>query len=382
MTISQKRNESRRSGREPRGIVVRIALLAACCAAGCNLSGGVHQRTDQSSRLTETAAFISGLDIPASSPFNYLAAKNDYLAYKKRMDGAWSSFVKNDLSRIEVWRGRNLGLKKYRTLFYPFSGPDIVNALAFFPDADEYILIGLEPPGRVPEPLAMGPDRVFTELRALRTALNTLLNLNYFRTLEMKLELNENGFNNISCIMIFFISRSGYRIVDVRNISLPRSDTDRGGTGAGTVRGVEISFSKNSFSGNKKAYYFTANLSDKGLNASRFADYLKRRAHFVTFMKSAAYLPGLNSFSTIRGLILANSDYILHDDSCIPIRFFPERDWETTYFGKYRVLKMFRKWYQPDLAAKMKEKNAGPLDFSFGYGYTPEESHLIFSRRR
>ena len=36
------------------------------------------------------------------------------------------------------------------TLFYPFGGPDLLSAAQFFPAASSYVLVGLEPPGRIP----------------------------------------------------------------------------------------------------------------------------------------------------------------------------------------------------------------------------------------
>jgi len=36
------------------------------------------------------------------------------------------------------------------SVFYPFSGPDATNPLAFFPDAADYVLVGLEPAGCIP----------------------------------------------------------------------------------------------------------------------------------------------------------------------------------------------------------------------------------------
>ena len=38
-----------------------------------------------------------------------------------------------------------------KVIFYPFSGPDYLTAHAFFPNADKYVMLGLEPVGKLPE---------------------------------------------------------------------------------------------------------------------------------------------------------------------------------------------------------------------------------------
>jgi hypothetical protein len=76
------------------------------------------------------------------------------------MDYSWSRLQTANIKKKSL-AGNNLFRKKYTdTVFYPFSGPDILNALAFFPDGTEYIMFGLESPGRIPDPHTQPPARL------------------------------------------------------------------------------------------------------------------------------------------------------------------------------------------------------------------------------
>jgi hypothetical protein len=43
------------------------------------------------------------------------------------------------------WRKANLPEDYSRSVFYPFSGPDILHPLTFYPEATEIIMFGLSP---------------------------------------------------------------------------------------------------------------------------------------------------------------------------------------------------------------------------------------------
>ena len=53
---------------------------------------------------------------------------------------------------MRAWATQELGpsQKVEGTVLYPFSGPDVVNMFAFFPQAKTYLLIALEPLGTLP----------------------------------------------------------------------------------------------------------------------------------------------------------------------------------------------------------------------------------------
>jgi hypothetical protein len=64
-------------------------------------------------------------------------------------------------------------------LFYPFSGPDILHAQTFFPEADKYVMIGLEPVGSLPEFKKEETDSLDAYYNKVNTSLNAILKFSF-----------------------------------------------------------------------------------------------------------------------------------------------------------------------------------------------------------
>jgi len=88
-----------------------------------------------------TAQWLAGIE---SAPFAASMSAEHRAAwanYSKLTAADWDKLQKQYLNRIDAWRGGALANAPQRDLgFYPFSGPDIANMLAFFPDSKEYLL--------------------------------------------------------------------------------------------------------------------------------------------------------------------------------------------------------------------------------------------------
>ena len=312
--------------------------------------------------FNDTAAFIAGLPLAEGSAYAALAAAPEYLAYRNRMDATWERYVRGNLRKMEEWRALNLEGEN-EVLFYPFSGPDILNAVALFPDAREYVMMGLESPGAQPAPLAMTPRRVYHGLVGVQNALRTLLLLNLFRTLEMQSDLRDDSISNTTGIMMFFLARSGREILDIKAVTIPASGVAGEGPG---IRGVEFTFRKGPGSAIQRAIYLSVDISDDSLkNKPEFVAFLREKSASTAFMKSLPGTVTLPPFWT-----------------AVPFKYFSEKEWEITLHGRYRVLEMFTGRFQPDLDRAVKARSAGPLPFACGYGFIPAKSNLMIARRR
>ncbi len=76
-----------------------------------------------------------------------------------------------------------------RALLYPFGGPDLLHATALFPQASNYVLLGLEPAGGLPYLDNADPGAVMGALGRLNTAMDAQLKTGYFITKDMKNDL-------------------------------------------------------------------------------------------------------------------------------------------------------------------------------------------------
>src|SRR5882762_1624538 len=142
--------------------LVVVSLCGALLAASA---------TSEASDLAETARFLAGKGVESQ------ARTDSYTRYAAEIASGWKQFQQPNLERMQTWwKGR--APASYSTVFYPFSGPDIGNALAFFPDADTYLLFGLEPPGVIPDLQAMDDEAISAGLNELEASLSTILQVN------------------------------------------------------------------------------------------------------------------------------------------------------------------------------------------------------------
>ncbi len=374
-----------------------ITLIAAASLMLCTTQepGDARDRTSSvqvpskvDARFNETSLFLAGKEIPPASSLHEYGKGKEYQAYCRRMDTSWNRLQIANLRKIEAWRKKHLPNKYTDTVFYPFSGPDILNALAFFPDGTEYIMFGLESPGRLPDPHAQPPARLNAGLSGLSVALDNVLNVNYFKTVRMEKEVSTDSFNSIISVILFFLSRSEYEVVEFKHVWIADDGTladiaplKKGGK---TVAGSEILFRKNASSPLKRVRYFQLNVIDNSLKTyTNFIPYLETYGRYTTILKSASYLMhNEDKFTKIRALVLGHSDYVLQDDSGAALRYFPTDTWKLSFHGTYsKPVPLFAHRYQTDLNEMIKKHSTGPLPFSYGYNFKENESNLMFAER-
>src|SRR5207248_9044870 len=139
--------------------------------------------------IDEPAHLLAGM--PVAGTLASFMQNPGWQGHAAAMDKAWKTKEYFQLGPIASWMSSHAG-EYYRssgTMYYMFSGPDFLYAYTFFPDADTYILAGLEPVGQVPDLSRMNADTLNANLGALRNSMSTLLITHYFVTEEMKSEL-------------------------------------------------------------------------------------------------------------------------------------------------------------------------------------------------
>lgn len=363
-----------------------LLMAAGSCDDKGSLKGGyADKRFPNRNAYNDRARYIAGLDVDEASSLYKMSADADYKKYKKDISALWDTNDKKNLKKIEEWRPQHLKISGKR-LFYPFSGPDILNALAFFPDAEDIIMIGLESPGAIPDPGSMKKADSIKSLWNVKKALRTILNLNLFRTLEMASDLRYESLSNITGIMMFFLVKYNCEILDIERVILSDNGQNipiQTDYQKGDIRGVRIIFRKTGDDKIRSAVYYSFDLSDGSFNTNKkFKGMLGRFTDFTALIKSASYLMHNDSFSGIRNFILDKSLAFVQCDSGIPYKYIDKKKWDISLYGRYRVLEMFKTKNQKDLAADMKTKSKGALPFSYGYGFLPEKSHVIIAVKK
>lgn len=389
--MTMARNQTPRAGMRR---AVSAALLVLCLAGAAVLwirqsPGGQPELQgrggDGVARLPydQVGRYLAGMQLPPSSPLQPLTHSAQYRAHGKQSRKSWRRYRRRVLRPMAVWSEARLSHSPTELLFYPFGGPDLLNAMTLFPGATDYILVGLEPPGRVPDPRGAGHAERIRELWKLRGSLRSLLTVNFFRTFEMQADLRAGSHASITGILLLMLARQGCRVLAVDSVYLDGSgQVVKAATAAGRRGGVQILFRRPHSERTRRLRFLRVNLSNTAQRRQQsFARFLGRRDRFVTLLKSASYLLHQPRFSMLREQILSRSTLVLQSDCGIPLRDLDRGGWRVTPYGSYRVLRKFSRRFQPDLQLLFKHHSRGPLTFPFGYGFTPERSSLMLARR-
>src|SRR5579872_6823067 len=279
--------------------------------------------------------------------------KTAWVDYSKTAAADWTRLKRRYVDRISAWRGKYL-LKTppAEVVFYPFSGPDATNPLAFFPEAREYVLIGLEPAGCIP---SKAEDYAPEYWPALRRGWQSAAALGFFKTEDMQRDLTEGTASGVLPILLFLIARAGNTVVDVAPVGItPAGALIPSAAEASTeTRGLTIQF-KDPRQRPHILRYFALNLRNQRLEKKPGTTrYLQTQAAGATLVKSASYLMHKKYFSIIRSVILAHSSVVIEDDSGIPYHYFEPAVWDVRLFGVYdQPIALFKTGLQDDLKAR------------------------------
>lgn len=338
----------------------------------------------------DTAKVLAGLPPSPSSPLAPVASGATCQQQYPKLGQMWEKFEQRQLSRARAWADRELPAVRRESpvLYYTFSGPDILYAHAFFPDCRTYVLCGLEPVGRVPDLESIGPDRLGPALSRFYASLKNFLALSFFKTKDMGSDFRNMDLPGTTPVLMTFLARLGKTVRSVELVVLDRDGNESPLTGTNvsgesTTPGVKIVFDSGPGSPEQVVYYFTADISNKGLAKNPgFANFCRKLEPGAGFAKAASYLMHGSAFSATRDFLLERCKYILQDDTAIPASVYNEREWNVRPYGRYvRTIDEFRGHFQKDLAKIYASAERVPLDFGVGYYYRVDECNMILAAR-
>ena len=326
--------------------------------------------------LDTTARKLAGLDAGDEEPWT---------AHAEQMEALWQEAERRHLNQARTWSAASFAPLVPRpdlTLFYPFGGPDFLSSWLFFPDAPVHVLVGLQPPGRLPR-----LDGVSSaELERLRGGFESLVEAGYFQQTDMDRDFDAERLDGMLPVLYIFLARTGHRLLAVRHLVLDEegSPVEPGADEAATA--VEIEFVRDGEDTVRRLLYFSQDLSDQGLTAGHgaFRRYLMSLGEWNVLMKAAVYLLQMEGFTVLRDLLLERTGTLLQDDSGLPLRDLVGAGWEIEAFGRYsKTLPVYREWFQEDLKALFDEAGASrPLPFAIGYHSQIGEGCLIVANRQ
>jgi hypothetical protein len=324
----------------------------------------------------DTARFLAGMSLPDNSPLAPLADRN-WQQHVRSMDQAFASVDQRQLSKARAWSAVNLPSPQ-PTLYYLFSGPDFLYADSFFPKASTVVMVGLEPPGEVPNLLALPPRYVYGALGAIQNSMRTLLQVTFFITNNMSHDLYVSELRGTLPVLYVFMARSGKHLRETTLVSLDDEGKEIPYNAKSPVRGAKITYTAGDDGKVRTLYYFSANLANDGLKKSGLVKFMDKLGNGDSMIKSASYLLHGSEFSMARDFLLAHSATLLEDDTGIPLRYFDEKKWDLKPFGRYLPpIPVFRYAYQQKMTELFAKKKAPAIDFGYGYHWTKDASNIL-----
>ena len=339
----------------------------------------------------DLACLLAGLPLRAASPLAPVTRDPAYGVHLEGMRSFWEAVEKRNQEQIVPWRVEHFARGAERgTTLYPLSGADFLNAYNFFPGSDRYILVALEKPGRLSNPIEIETSARNNGLAAVRSVIENVAERNYFMSATMSRYMNgEFAYSGTAPVILIFARRLGFQILDVAPIEIdnagriqPREHSaDLGNTG------IRFLIQRSEDPSPREIVYLNLRLSNESVSPTTASGrFLRSLKHARVLMKSAVYLLHMPSFDGVRDYVLDTADIIVQDDSGVPYRFFFFFEWDVKLFGSFSApvrLQGTGYYPQPELARAFASE-ARPLNFQYGYGILRPggQSNLLIAIRR
>ena len=304
--------------------------------------------------------------------------------YPATVSAQFSGFTKSKMEPITNWVKENKMIPENyacKTLFYPLAGADFVYADAFFSDVRNYILVGLEKPGYLPNYDQLSNTDLQNYLNQIFNSLDISMKSGFFRTKSMAVQFNQKTVNGTLHSLLFYLARRGNKIRKIRHFILKENAVIKytSGTEGMFSPGLDIEFltADNKV---KNLYYFNTDLSDANTKIDNFFNWVSTFGEHHTMLKAASYLNSRDYFSKTRNYILKSSNMIVQDDSGIPYKYFVDGKWQVQLYGGYKkVIPLFSSRIQPDMVrayADTTKLTSRYLPFRIGYNVAVGETNL------
>jgi hypothetical protein len=367
------------------------ALAGALLVALCLGRVAVADEPVFNRRATATAQVLAGITpIPGDAAIDRLVKFEAFAEHQKWMAAQWGQ-VRGRINAMENWRAGEVKVagRGRKTMLYPFSGPDLLNAYTLFPDHHRYIFFSLERPGNLPDLESVTFVQFGKLLEDVRNAFRDIFQRNYFITDYMNRQLGTPWIRGTVPVMTTMMALMNRRIIRIEPLDLfpdltriyddPDAKRPRR-----IMRGARIEFTGPQGGASQWLYYFSVDATDKALEFyPGFLPWVQRNAPATVLLKSASYLLHDNQFEKTREAILATADYVIQDDTGLPYRYLNQPSWQVKLYGRYnKPIKGLRYGYQTDLEnAYGANTDLRELPFPFGYHWRGRQSGLLVASR-
>ncbi|HWP22837.1 MAG TPA: hypothetical protein VNM15_01470 [Candidatus Binatia bacterium] len=367
-----------------------LAILVATALASSRTAWAMES-PEFNRRATATAQILAGIaPNPPDPVLKRFVESEAFKEHRQWMANNWDR-VRLRMQTMEAWRSQEIKIAnaQKKTLLYPFSGPDFLNAYTLFPDHGRYVFFSLERPGSLPDLESVTPAQFTKLLQDVRSAFYDIFERNYFITSYMTKQLTTPWVRGTVPVMATMMALMNRRIVRIEPLDLfpdltqvydqPEAKRPRV-----RMRAVRIEFAGPNAAPTQPLDYVSIDVTDKALEFyPEFLSWVAQHRPSTALLKSASYLLHDQQFSKTRAMLLEAADVVVQDDTGIPYRFISQSPWQVKLYGRYhKPIRPMQYAYQKDLeAAYNSQPEPAPLPFPFGYHWRGQQSGLIFARR-
>ena len=198
--------------------IAAVMVLSSAVPALANSGDSVEFNR----RATATAQILAGITPnPLDPALKRLVESDAFKEHQQWMTPNWAQ-VHGRIQTMETWRSHEIkipGAQK-KTLLYPFSGPDFLNAYTLFPDHGRYVFFSLERPGTMPDLESVTPVQFTKLLQDVRSAFRDIFERNYFITSYMTKQLTTPWIRGTVPVMSIMMALMNRRIVRIEPLDL------------------------------------------------------------------------------------------------------------------------------------------------------------------
>lgn len=361
----------------------RVGLLAAVALPFFPQVG----ESQETVSYNDVARLFAGLPLSPGNPLEGLIGVPSVRQHYAETAALSQKWRDTRLDKIAAWSRAEIQprIGQPSVMKYMFGGPDFVHAATMFPGVPEYVLVGLEPLGAIPDFSKMNEVQLGDYLKHLNYTLRDISMRSFFITKDMRTDFDGEGVNGVFPILLYFAALTGHDVLEAGYVTV---GADGGVEKTSMEDGTGLWLRLRSTAGGAAAaeqnlYFFKTDLSNGGFKpASPFKNFLDSRPGGVGYLKAASFLMHTEDFSNIRNFLVGDLDFILEDASGIPADFL-ELYYNVSYYGNYAgPIDMFSEYNQPRLHEIYRSGIAKPIPFGTGYRYKDVDSVQLFGIKK
>lgn len=328
----------------------------------------------------QSARAYAGLPVEAAN-----TALDPGNRYRATVGTAWDAYQSRIGKPAAAWAQQAIAYQGGTSVFYPFSGPDLVTVAELFPNARRYVLVAIQSARAPVDPAALPAQRRGAFYGKFSAEWQKFGTLGFFRTNDLDADARDQTTRiGVTPILMAFASRLGYEVAGVEPLAFDQATGDyrpadpAAGDAWGSVRLNLLRAGQAT-----TVDYVCLDLSDHHLAAHEpERRWIEHMAASPVLLKAASHLLQNPTFAVLRGALLAHTPLVVQDDTGLDYRDLATIGPVTLYGRFVRVHQLFNRERQRSLAAAYREARAvAPLPFAFGYLKGADQRSLQVARR-